>query len=51
VKRLYTVLDGRLADREFLTGEYTIADIANWSWVSIHYWAGVEIDDLSKLKR
>ncbi len=51
VKRLYTVLDGRLADREYLAGDYSIADIANWSWVSLHYWAGVEVDDLPNLKR
>jgi glutathione S-transferase len=51
VKRLYTVLDGRLTDREYLAGDYSIADIANWSWVSLHDWAGVEIDDLPNLKR
>ena len=50
-RRLYEVLDGRLADREFLAGEYSIADIANWCWVAIHEWAGVEIDDLTHLKR
>jgi glutathione S-transferase len=50
-KRLYTVLDTRLADREYLVDDYSIADIANWSWVSIHYWAGVEVDDLPNLKR
>ena len=50
-KRLYTVLDGRLADREFLAGDYSIADIATWPWVSIHGWAGVEIDDLPNLQR
>jgi glutathione S-transferase len=44
-------LDGRLADREYLAGDYSIADIANWSWVSLHDWAGVEIDDLPNLKR
>jgi len=51
VKRLYTVLDGQLADNEYLAGDYSIADIANWSWVSLHYWAGVEVDDLPNLKR
>ena len=44
-------MDGRLADREYLAGDYSIADIANWSWVSLHDWAGVEIDDLPNLKR
>ncbi|MBA4285928.1 MAG: glutathione S-transferase [Xanthomonadaceae bacterium] len=50
-KRLYKVLDARLADHEFLAGDYSIADIANWSWVSIHFWAGVEIGDLPHLQR
>lgn len=50
-KRLYTVLDTHLADREYLVDDYSIADIANYSWVSIHWWAGVDIDDLPNLKR
>jgi GSH-dependent disulfide-bond oxidoreductase len=50
-KRLYTVLDTRLKDHEYLVDEYSIADIAHWTWVRIHYWAGVEIDDLPHLKR
>ncbi|MDN5939697.1 MAG: glutathione S-transferase N-terminal domain-containing protein [Salinisphaera sp.] len=50
-KRLYRVLDKRLADREYLCGDYSIADIANWSWVSLYFWAGVEIDDLPHLQR
>ena len=50
-KRLYRVLDTRLADNEYLAGDYSIADIANWSWVSIHFWAGVDIEDLPNLKR
>ena len=50
-KRLYTVLDGRLRDNEFLAGEYSIADISTWPWVSIHAWAGVEISDLPNLSR
>ena len=32
VKRLFTVLDGHLAHHEFLAGDYSIADIANWAW-------------------
>ncbi len=50
-KRLYTVLDGRLTDREYLAGDYSIADIATWPWVSIHGWAGVDVDDLPNLQR
>ena len=50
-RRLYTVLDTRLQDREFLVDDYSIADIAHWAWVRIHYWAGVEIDDLPNLRR
>lgn len=50
-KRLFTVLDGRLKDHEYLAGDYSIADIANWSWVRTHKWSGVEIDDLPHLQR
>ncbi len=50
-RRLYEVLDTRLADNEWLAGDYSLADIANWSWVSIHGWAGVETDDLAHLSR
>jgi len=49
-KRLYEVLDRRLAGREYLCDEITIADIASWPWVRIHAWAGVEIDDLPNLR-
>jgi GST-like protein len=50
-KRLYTVLDGRLREHEFLAGDYSIADISTWPWVSIHAWAGIEIADLPHLSR
>ncbi len=50
-RRLYTVLDGQLAKREWLAGDYSLADIANYAWVRIHDWAGVEIDGLDHLKR
>ncbi|MFQ5417646.1 MAG: glutathione S-transferase family protein [Myxococcota bacterium] len=49
--RLYEVLDGALAQREYLAGDYSIADIATWPWVRLHGWAGVEIDDLPNLQR
>jgi GST-like protein len=49
--RLYRVLDRRLADREYLAGAYSIADIATWPWVRIHAWAGVETDGMDNLNR
>jgi glutathione S-transferase len=49
-KRLYGVLDAQLAKSDFLAGDYSIADIATWPWVSIHAWAGVEIEDLPHLQ-
>lgn len=50
-RRLYTVLDTRLEGREYLAGEYSIADIATWPWVRAHEWAGVPVDDLENLRR
>lgn len=50
-KRLLTVLDARLKDNEFLAGDYSIADIANFCWARTHNWSGVDISDLANLKR
>ena len=49
--RLAGVLDKRLGEAEYLAGEYSIADIATWPWVSIHTWAGVSLDGLGHLSR
>jgi GSH-dependent disulfide-bond oxidoreductase len=51
VKRLYRVLDVQLARHEWLAGDFSIADIANWSWCRIHNWAGVSVVDLPNLRR
>ena len=51
VRRLFHVLDGRLADHEYLAGDYSIADIANWAWVRTHKWSGVEVDAMPHLRR
>jgi len=51
VRRLFGVLDGQLRDHEYLAGDYSIADIANWAWVRTHKWSGVEIEGLSNLER
>jgi GST-like protein len=50
-KRLYAVLDRQLEGKEFITGDFSIADIASWPWVRAHPWAGIEIDDLPNLAR
>jgi len=50
-KRLFRVLDTHLAKHEFLAGDYSIADMANFAWVRTHRWSGVEIDDLPHLQR
>jgi len=50
-RRLFTVMDTRLADHAYLAGDYSIADMACWPWVMQHDWAGVPIDDLPHLSR
>lgn len=48
--RLYGVLDRRLKDREFLAGEYSIADMACYPWI-LPEAQGQNIDDFPELKR
>lgn len=50
-RRLYAVLDTRLADREWLANKFSIADIANWSWIRSHRWARVPTEGLPHLER
>lgn len=50
-RRLFEVLNGQLADQEFLAGDYSIADIANWCWVRTHPWSGVSVEGLDHLQR
>jgi glutathione S-transferase len=50
-RRLYEVLDRRLGEAEYLAGDYGIADVATWPWVSIAEWAGVSVDGLANVKR
>jgi GST-like protein len=48
--RLYGVLNGRLADRPFLAGDYSIADIACYPWTVSHERQGQNLDDFPHLK-
>jgi GST-like protein len=50
-RRLLEVLDGRLAQSEWLAGDYSIADIANFAWARIHEWPGVDVEGLDHLAR
>jgi GST-like protein len=50
-RRLFEVLERGLRDSEYLAGEYSIADIANWSWVHTHEWSGTSVDGLPNLQR
>jgi len=48
--RLYAVLNKRLADREFIAGDYSIADIASYPWVQPER-QGQNVDEFPHLKR
>jgi len=51
-KRLYGVLDRRLADNEYMAGkEYTIADMATWPWISRFEWHTVDITEFKNVLR
>ncbi|MCI0572102.1 MAG: glutathione S-transferase N-terminal domain-containing protein [Myxococcaceae bacterium] len=49
--RLYAVLDRRLAGREFIAGEYSIADMACYPWVVPHEQQGQRLEDFPNVKR
>ena len=51
-RRLWGVMDGRLADNEWLAaGEFTIADIAVFPWTMRYEWQGVSLDEFPNVKR
>lgn len=49
--RLYGVLDRRLADRPFVAGDYSIADIAAYPWIVPHEAQGQELEQFPHLQR
>lgn len=49
--RLYGVLDRELGTRQFLAGEYSIADIATYPWVGRHDVHHVKLEEFSNVKR
>jgi glutathione S-transferase len=50
VNRLYGVLERRLADRDFIAGAYSIADIASWPWIVGHKAFGQDLEAFPKLQ-
>lgn len=50
VNRLYGVMNQRLADRDYLAGEYSIADMLSWPWAILWERQGQDIDEFPNLK-
>ena len=50
-RRLYGVLDRRLADREYIAGDYSIADMASYPWIVPHAGHGQVLEDFPHLDR
>ena len=50
-QRLYDVLDKRLGEVEYLAGEYSIADMATWPWISRFQWQQISLSEYPNVKR
>ena len=50
-KRMYSTLDGRLSNSEYVAGDYSIADIAIWPWVARYEWHPVSLHDYPNILR
>jgi GST-like protein len=50
-QRLYSVLDKRLDGDEFVAGEYSVADIAIWPWISRFEWQTIDLSQYPNVKR
>ena len=52
VRRLFEVMERQLGVSEYIAGpDYSIADIALWSWIAGYGWSGVSVDGLAQMKR
>ena len=49
--RLFAVMERSLSQREFLAGDYSIADMATWPWVSRYEWQTVDLNKYPNVKR
>lgn len=50
-KRLYGVLDKQLSDKDFVAGEYSIADMAIWPWAARFGYHQIDLNDFQNVKR
>lgn len=50
-QRLYGVLDRRLAEVEYVAGEYSIADMSIWPWISRFEWQNIDMNDFPNVLR
>ncbi|MEM7777105.1 MAG: glutathione S-transferase N-terminal domain-containing protein [Pseudomonadota bacterium] len=50
-RRLYGVLDKRLSDHEFVAGDYSIADMATWPWISRFEWQQIDLNEFPNVMR
>ncbi len=50
-QRLYGVLDRRLEEHEYIAGDYSIADIATWPWISRFEWQTMDMNTFPNVKR
>ena len=49
--RLYGVLDGALAEKKFIAGDFCIADIACYPWIARYEWQEMDLNDFANIKR
>jgi GST-like protein len=50
-KRLYGVLEQQLVGREYVAGEYSIADMAIWPWAARWEWQNIDLNTLPNVRR
>ncbi len=50
VNRLFGVMERRLADRDYLAGAYSLADMMSYPWVTAHAMMGQNLEDFPRLK-
>jgi GST-like protein len=50
-KRLYGVLDRQLAGRDYIAGDYSIADMASYPWTLASQWLEIPIEEFPNVKR